>query len=284
MISGALFLDKDISFSILISKYIRRIFIHFLSWSLIYTFIDIKSIKFDIKKIIFLIIKGHYHLWYLLTTIGLYFTIPFTREIIKNNNLFHFLLFSYFILLFIIPNYVYLFRFYSPRIYKLLNYLISVIYINNLSVNYIYFIFGYYLNMKKGIKKELNLLIYITGLIGLYFTTKISYEFSFAKKRKIIYYRSNYLNIFFYSISIFVAFKQYFNNNTKIIQKIAKFTFGVYLIHPLIIEKIMDKKKVFDFQFNIIFLIPIISLIIFLLCLIISIILYYIPFIGIYLV
>ena len=88
------------------------------------------------------------------------------------------------------------------------------------------------------------------------------------------------------SISIFLFFKNNFNNlkinekKNNIIQKIAKFTFGIYLLHPLIIENIMRKLNLFYLQFNIIFLIPIINLVLFLFCLLICIILKYIPIIG----
>ena len=88
------------------------------------------------------------------------------------------------------------------------------------------------------------------------------------------------------SISFFLFFKNNFNNlkinekKNNIIQKIAKFTFGIYLLHPLIIENIMKKLNLFYLQFNIIFLIPIINLVLFLFCLLICIILKYIPIIG----
>ena len=79
---------------------------------------------------------------------------------------------------------------------------------------------GYYLNKKKIVSKNQNL-IYFMGILGFFFTT---------------------INILFYSISIFVLFKEKFNNlylNKKIvIKKISNYTFGIYLIHPLIIEKI----------------------------------------------
>ena len=81
MISGTLFFKKDLSFEIIMKKYIKNIFIHLLVWSIIYALFDLKIKSLDMKDVIIRIIKGHYHLWYLFTTIGLYIIIPLTKEI-----------------------------------------------------------------------------------------------------------------------------------------------------------------------------------------------------------
>ena len=130
-------------------------------------------------------------------------------------------------------------------------------------------------------KIELRIIIYITGLIGVIFTTIISYNLSIIKNEKIIiYYRPSYLNVFFYSIAIFIFSKNYFNQKKILIQKLAKFTFGIYLIHPFIIENIIKKTNIFDFGLDSVLLIPIINLIVFLLSLLTCIILNSIPLIG----
>lgn len=288
MISGTLFLGRELSFKIIIRKYIKNILIHLLFWSTIYSFADSNTQKRDIKKKIIQIIKGHYHLWYLFAIMGLYIVIPFNREIIKNEKIVNYLIFFNTIVVFIIPNYIHIICNYSNDLCKLSNYLFSVINLNTLTVNNFYFILGYFLNIKKGIKKKIIIIIYINGLIGLIFTTKISYNFSIIKKKKIMYFSPNCLNIFFYAIGIFLFFKNHFNWLIKlkkgIIQKLAKYTFGIYLIHPLVIEKTMKTHNIFKFNLNVIFLIPIINLIIFLVSLIICIILNNIPLIGKYLI
>ena len=290
MISGALFLDRDLSFKTIFNKYVKRIYIHLLLWSIIYSLINIRLAKLNIKKTIFQIIKGHYHLWYLFSTIGLYIMSPFLREITKNKKLLKSFIISFFFIIFIIPNYIYLLSYYSKDTFNLLNYIYSILTINNLSSNKFYFIFGYYLYKKKEIKYEIKIIIYILGLMGIIFTTIISYNFSIIKNKKIFHTNFNYLNIFFYSISIFIFFKSTFDNkkinkkNTNIFQKIGKFTFGIYLIHPLILENIICKLRLNYLRINYIFLIPMINLVIFLLSLIIVIILNKIPIIGNYLI
>lgn len=94
------------------------------------------------------------------------------------------------------------------------------------------------------------------------------------------------LNIIIYSASIFILIKNLFNNQNQIsnfIKIISNNTFGIYLIHPLIIDKIKLNKfnKLFS-SLKIIFRIPLICSFIFILSLLISIIIKYIPIIGNY--
>ena len=145
MISGAIFLNRDLSFKIIFIKYIKNILVHLILWSIIYSLINKNFSSLNIKKKLFEIIKGHYHLWYLYTTIGIYITIPFLREIAKNEQLFKYFLYLYFIITFIIPNYTYLLSYYSKDIYELLKYLNSVFHLSILSVYNFYFVIGHYL-------------------------------------------------------------------------------------------------------------------------------------------
>lgn len=289
MISGAVFLNRELTFETIYKKYINRILIHLFLWSIIYSSIHINYSKLDIKKILFTIINGHYHLWYLFAIIGFYINIPYKREIVKNRKLLSYFIFLNFIFVFIIPNYIYLLSYCSKETFNLLTEINSKFGLGTFPTNNFYFIFGHYLNTKKGIKTDFFIIIYISGLIGLFFTTKISYSFSFIKKRKIIHFGGNYLNIFFYSISIFLFFKRNFNHlyyigKINISKKLANYTFGIYLIHPLVMEIVEKKIKISERYLNIIFYIPIYNLFIFLLSLIICIILKAIPLIGIYLI
>lgn len=285
MISGALFLNRDIPLKKIFNKYIKNLFIHLILWSMIYSLININLSKLNIKKKLFEIIKGHYHLWYLFATIGLYIIIPFSREIAKNEQLLKYFMFLYFIILFIIPNYIYLLSYYSKETYQLLIYVNRIFNLKTLSVNNYYFITGYYLNTKK-IKKKFRIIIYMAGIFSLIFTTTISYNFAFIKKRKLNHFNFIYLNIFLTSISIFLIFKNIKFNTimNNIIQNISKLTFGIYLIHPLIIENIIKKLDLLYLKINIILLIPNINIFVFLLSLIICFIINNIPIFRYYLI
>ena len=288
MISGALFLNRNLTYKIIFTKYIKNIFIHLILWSIIYSLININLSTLNIKMKLLEIIKGHYHLWYLYATIGIYIITPFLREIAKNELLLKYFIFLYFVILFVIPNYIYL-LYYSKDIYQLLQYLNSVFRLNTLSVNIFYFIIGHYLNKKKT-EKKIRIFFYIIGFTSFIFTSIIAYNFAIIKKQKMKHFSSIYFDIFFVSISVFIFFKDNFNNlkinkkQNNIVQYISKLTFGIYLIHPLIMETIVQYLNLFNLHINIIFLIPMLNIFIFLLSLIISIIIKNIPFIGNYLI
>ena len=62
MISGDLFLQKDILFKIIYLKYIKNLFIHYIIWSFIYSIKGFNISKINAKNIIFIFLNGHYHL------------------------------------------------------------------------------------------------------------------------------------------------------------------------------------------------------------------------------
>ena len=87
MISGALFLNRDLSFRKIYSKNIKRILIHLMTWSFIYSISNLQLSKKNIKQIILKFFSGHFHLWFLYSIMGLYILVPFLREIVKKDNL-----------------------------------------------------------------------------------------------------------------------------------------------------------------------------------------------------
>lgn len=285
MMSGALFLNRDISYKTMFKKYIKRLTISLVIWSFIYSIFNNNTSKLNIKKIIIKFFFSHYHLWYIFATIGLYMIVPFLREISKREKLLEYFLILSFIFTFIIPNCNYFISYYSKIIYKIIN---SINIKLNINFGFIfYFMFGYYLNniIKLNIYKKI--FIYIFGLIGFYFTVILLYRISILKKIKIlIFFRALNLNIQIYSTCVFIIAKIYFNNNLNsrnkyFIKKISNMSFGIYLVHPLIINKFYKIRYYFSFM-DLLYRIPLLSLIVFILSLIISIILKFTPYIGNY--
>ena len=284
MISGTLFLGKNISLYIIIYKYILRLVICLIIWSFIYSIYNIEFSKNNIEKILLKFFSGHFHFWYIFATIELYILSPFLREIVKSNLLNDLIKIS-FIFTFLITN-LNILKYYLPRILSEISALLySRLNFDKFKGNIFYFILGYYLNNKKRIENKLQFLIYFLGILGFLFTTIILYHISNRNKQKLlIFFGSSNLNILLYSASIFVLFKEHFNNlssNKKlIIKKISNYTFGIYLIHPLIIETTI---KNFYFSYFRLF-IPLKALIVFILSFLISVLLKKIPILGKYII
>ena len=290
MISGDLFLKKDIMFKILYFKYIKKLFIHYIIWSIIYSIYKNKfSQIIIINNIILFCFKGYYHLWYLKATIVLYIIVPFLREIIKKDFLLKAFLLLSFLLNFIFPIFRVFLSLYSKKYYDLFKATENSLNLNFIKGNIFYFIFGFYINRILIIKNYTKIFIYVLGIIGLIFTTKIIYIISIKKKEKIFHFGPINLNIFLYAQCIFIFFKINFDNikiiKINVIKCISRATLGIYLMHPLIIEVLKKNNKYLKFNLDIVALrIPYISFIVFIISLIISIFLKVIPLIGNFLI
>ena len=90
MISGRFFLDpcRDVSLRKILTKYVPRIVIAFLFWSIVYTVYYVVSGIYDglnIFGILSQFLEGPYHFWYLFVLIGLYLLTPFLRRIAEDD-------------------------------------------------------------------------------------------------------------------------------------------------------------------------------------------------------
>ena len=277
MISGALFLNKPYSIKKIFKKNIVKIGISFIFWSLVYCIEEkfIKNIK--LKDFVLKFFFGHYHLWFLFSISKLYMIVPFLLLIIENKIILNYFLILSFISTFILRNILLYSKYFINKdiidiIEKIYNRL-NIIYLTD---EIFYFIFGYYLNKINTKNIILELIIYFFSIIGMIFGAKISSYISNKEKKRIKdFYNHFSIHVLIQSIAIFIFFKNYFNNLRfnkklkKIIKNLGNYTFGIYLIHPLILEEL---NRIFNYNslsfepiFNVIFL----SFIVFLFSLII---------------
>ncbi|WP_408071397.1 acyltransferase family protein [Butyrivibrio sp. JL13D10] len=88
MLSGSLFLGRDIPIKKVYSKYIFRLVCAFVSWNIIYLFLSKDTIQHGIMYRILDqpsdLIKGHYHMWFLIMIIGMYMGMPIYRKIVSD--------------------------------------------------------------------------------------------------------------------------------------------------------------------------------------------------------
>ena len=281
MISGALFLNKSSSIKKIFKKNIMKVGISYIFWSLIYCLKEkyIKNIK--LKDFILKFFVGHYHLWFLFSIIILYLIVPILLLVIKNKIVSNYFLILSFISTFIFRNILLYSKYFIRKdIIIIIEKIYNRIYIKYLSDEIFYFIFGYYLNKINTKHIKFEILIYFFGIVGMLFTAKItSYISNKEKKRISDFYTFYSFHVLIQSIAVFIFFKNYFNDlrfnkkYKKIIKKLGEYTFGIYLIHPLIIEEMDRIFKYNSLSFEPIFNVFFMSFIIFLFSLIIIIIL-----------
>lgn len=253
MMSGALFLPREIPTKTLYKKYISRMAIAYVVWSAFYAVADpIGNILFtDGFRISFIDIIGRFisgavHLWFLPMIIGLYMCIPLIKQITKNDKLI-----KYFLLL------AFVFCFVKKQIelstFTLLSGNAQIISgnVNSLLEDFniylvfgytAYFILGFYLN-KTDISKKRRTIIYILGVVGLILTIILNL---FASKNAGIsteaFYNATSLNVLLMSVAVFVWFRYNAKGTeklNKIIIHLSKYSFGAFLVHIFILMVLM---------------------------------------------
>lgn len=250
MISGMFLLDskKEITLKNIFSKYIKKYIIIILIWNLIYAIIPcIYNRNINIQEFLQTIILGQTHIWFLYMIIGLYMITPFLRKIIQEGNLI-----KYYIVLWLI------FALILNPITEIFNLNILKELINEkLYINFVlgytgYFLLGFYIS-----KKNYNKIsMYIIGAVG-FLITFIGTALISNGKLNTDLLQPLTINVFMMGISLFLLIKDKFQNYkfktiyVTIIEKLAKNSLGIYLIHYLIIG-ILSKLGFSILEFNVI--------------------------------
>ncbi len=253
MMSGALFLPRDIPIKILYKKYISRMAIAYIVWSAFYAIVDTvghliftEGYQIIPAEIIGSFISGAIHLWFLPMIIGLYMCIPLIKQLKQSDKLI-----KYFLLLSII------FCFIKTQIDLVTRYLLSgdiqIIFQNvytvfgnfniTLVLGYLsYFILGFYLN-KTEISKNYRTITYILGVVGLVLTVFLNLLASkIADGFVEAFYGASSVNVLLMSVAVFVWFKynaKGYEKINKIVVNLSKYSFGAYLVHIFILQALI---------------------------------------------
>lgn len=239
MISGRFYLDESRNFSLksMITKKIPGLIVAFFFWSLLYMIENlIRSGSFadNWKWIALEFFSGEYHMWFIFAIACLYLITPFLKAIIFQDKLC-----KYFLLLFII------FQFVFPLLTLLPH--IGTVFLNFQSNTHMFFVLGYsghyvlgwYLK-KHTLSPRKALLFYVLGLLGAAFsiisTVYLSYN---SGKTDESLSECFTWNVAMPAFAVYVAFMQRNERKCfkyhKTISVISKYSFGIYLSHPLIL-------------------------------------------------
>lgn len=288
MISGALFLSKEKSTRKIYRNNIMPLIIAFLFWSGVYAILPFSTTRQD-KSMLESFISGEYHMWFVFMIIGLYMIIPFLRKIIQSTRLtYYFLTLSF------------VFAFLAPQTLAVLDTKYSgIAYFVNEDIKYLnlhmvlgytgYFILGYLLHTK-ALYKKVRIFIYILGCAGLLVTVVATTAVSMKAGKPSMFFL-DYLspNVLCMSCAVFCFAKEHFNiakhERTKtVLKNLSEATFGLYLIHVLIITIFSHFFNISSISFDAIISVPVVSVLIYLISMLISLGLTKIPFVGKYIV
>ena len=296
MISGALFLNRDVPIKNIYSKYVLRMVIAFVSWSLFYAILTTDTFQHglinSLKSHIGTLVTGHYHMWFVLMIIGLYMCIPFMKKIISDETVMKYFLKLSFIFAFLIPWVLKIVNDFVGSNNSMIQKMVTTIDSNlmNMGMSMVlgysfYLILGYYLDRIE-IKKDVRVMIYVAGILGFIFTVVADAGLSIKTQVANSNYYGNFeVNVLLEVIAVHTLFKYHTFQNEKVNQFVvvlSKFGFGAYLIHTFIIESMAAILHFDTLSMNAWISVPLISIIVFGVSMGISAVLNHIPVIKKY--
>ncbi len=169
MISGALFLGREVSISAILKKNVARIAAVFLFWSGCYALVDLIFRHAPLSVVLSQLITGHYHLWFLYMIVGLYLLIPLLRPIVQNETLMRYFLLLAFLFTFLLPQLALFTSFVSHEASTVIRTVIMYSYCFFPLGFTIYFVGGYYLSRRNFSRRE-EIVLYCVGIAALLFS------------------------------------------------------------------------------------------------------------------
>ena len=279
MLSGIMFLNrnKDIPLRKLYFKYISRMIISYVFWSFVYCLYNmIYSTDCSLSEMVHYIINnwlsGEIHMWYVLMTIGLYIITPILK-IIKDNiseKMLIYWLCIMFVFFSVVP---FLSDLGIPFISTYISYINVYMELNFLLGYTFYYILGYSI-FNNRISDKSKTLIYILGIAGFIYSFMILIVLKYFVNINMGASNYCYPNIVFMSVAVLLLFidkvsKISFKTKTKkIIVSISNLTYGIFLIHVLIL-KILYHLGIDLSLCNMVISVPLVALITFIISMII---------------
>jgi surface polysaccharide O-acyltransferase-like enzyme len=244
MISGALLLAKEETYPSFFKKRFTRVLLPLIFWTVVYEIkvvADHHFLKGGVEwSTIYSVLRNpisgpvYDHLWFLYMVIGMYLVTPFLRRILpvlRKQDLY------YLLGLWIFSN-VLLPLIYNYSSFKLgLNIPIVTSYLG-------FYVLGYYLMQYQFNLKQIKI-AWIAFIISYLFNVLIVWLDSNAHGKVEIFYLSHHRpGIFIQAIAAFIllehyamlAFHNFSEKKYKILAYLGSLTFGIYLLHPLVIE------------------------------------------------
>ena len=240
MLSGALLLHKEYRLKDFLGNKFSRIVLPFLFWSFIYIGFEINSRAnnahipfYEVIKISLSMLRtgSSFHLWYIYVIIGIYLFLPILGKWIRNsteNEILYFIA-VWLIVIFFNQPYIAVMEI-KPNI--------ETVYFSGF-IGYI--VIGYYLSIKKWNNPATATMIgFILFLFGNVITILGYFYFTKNGGNNNIFYDYLSINVIMVAVGMFIMFKNRASTvgtPNRIVKFIGKYSYGIYLVHILVISE-----------------------------------------------
>lgn len=264
MISGAIFLNRDISVKKIYSKYALRLLVAWIVWSVVYGVSTVEPLSEQVRNIIHS--RRQVHLWFLPLMIGLYICIPILKQITASKSVT-----KYFLSLALIFNFLFfhisLFIGYfgSDFLFRLKNisgidHFVKLMELHLVSGYSSYFVLGHFLN-KSQLSPRRRTVIYALGFVG-FVSSCIFYliqPYRNETRGVSFFFPDGYflVNFLLEAVAVFVFFKYCNLKQNRVITTLSKYSFGAYLVHYLVLKQLSSRFGLNVLSFN-----PIVSFVV----------------------
>ena len=213
MISGALFLGREIPVRRICSKYVLRMAAAFCFWSAVYAAVG--ALGSGTSGLLTSLILGPYHLWFLFTITGLYlaFVLP-TLEILVRDFGSEALIGRFGAAMMNVG---------QMRMYTVLGY-------------GGYFVLGYWLSRTE-LSRRQRIAIYALGVLGALATIWLDLTVALRTQQPCDNYYGRFtLGVLLEAIAVFTLFRYAQLRPSAAVRRLSEWTFGAYLVHLLFVE------------------------------------------------
>ena len=169
MISGALFLERPVSLKKLCGRHVARVAIAFVFWSGLYALVSARRYPLERWQIVYELVRGHYHLWFLYMIAGLYLITPLLRRLAEDERLGRYFLLLALLFGFALPELTGLIALYTRHLGADLQTALQTVDLRFVMGFSGYFVLGYCLN-RRTLGRGEELAIYALGVLGFLVT------------------------------------------------------------------------------------------------------------------
>ena len=268
MISGAVFLGREWNIRTIFSRHIFRLTTAFLFWGLIYALFK----DLGIVNVLRNVIAGHPHMWFIPMITGLYMGIPIFQKITESPKVTKYFLAVSVVFFFALPQMRNMFEDLRlgigtfQGIYHALVGTLSQVKGSLIAGYACYFVAGFYLS-KAELSRKTRTAIYWLGALGFLSTIFLDAFYSIRRETPMEYYYDSYtVNVLLESVAVFVWFRYHVQGRGKwnsIAQRLAKYSFGAYLVHILILDQLKYRFGLNTLSFHPVLSVPVIGLTVF---------------------